>query len=125
MRFRKSLLNNKPYQYQNLLEANQGFDFVQRILDPQNAPSPLLSSDGRIKETHRMAAEFLGKDGTNPAAFPMIINKGGKLVKLNRQEAMEHAKKTGEFIAFPTIDEAVDFTQGYKPKAFRIFYGSK
>ena len=110
------------YQYYDLLEANKNFDFVKRILDPKNSPRPLLSSDGRIKETHRMAAEDLGKGKTNPAAFPMIINKGGKLVKLNRQEAMEHAIKTGEFIAFESIEKALEFSKRYKPPEFERYY---
>jgi len=125
MKKKKSMFSGKRYQYDDLLEANKNFDFVKRILNPQDAPPPLPSTDGREKETHRMAAEYLGKGKTNPAVFPMIVNEGGKLVKLSREDAKKHARDTGEFLAFQTIDDALDFTQGYKPPAFKRFYGSK
>lgn len=121
MKKKKSMFAGENYQYYDLLEANKNFDFVKRILDPKNSPRPL--TDGQIKETHRMAAEYLGKDGTNPAVFPTIVNEGGKLVRLkNIQEARDRAIKTGEFIAFESIEKALEFSKRYKPPEFERYY---
>ena len=120
MKKKKSMFGGESYQYYDLLRANKNFDFVKRILDPKNAPRPI--SDGRIKETHRMAAEYLGKGGTNPAVFPTIVNEGGKLIRLSTEQAMERAIRTGEFIAFDSIQKALDFSKGYKPPEFERYY---
>ena len=120
MKKKKSMFGGESYQYYDLLRANKNFDFVKRILDPKNAPRPI--SDGQIKETHRMAAEYLGKGGTNPAVFPTIVNEGGKLIRLSTEQAMERAIRTGEFIAFDSIQKALDFSKGYKPPEFERYY---
>ena len=123
MEFKRSLLGNAPYQYGDLLHANRKLDFVQRVLNPKDAPKPI--NNGSVRETHRMSAEFLGNNDTLPAAFPLIVNKNGTLVKLDRKQARDHAVKTGEYIAFQDIESAVKFTQSYKTPEFRDYYGGK
>ena len=117
---KKSLMQN-VYPYQDILDANKGKNFIKRILDPESAPSPLLDEAGH-KQTHRMSAEYLGEGGTIPAAFPLVVERGGKLVKLSKQEAAEHARKTGEYVAFKDIKSADQFSRLYKTREFKAFY---
>jgi hypothetical protein len=120
---KKSLLGNANYAYKSLLEANKNKDFVKRILNYKNAPTPI--TEGGKKQTHRMSAEFLGEKGTVPAAFPLIVNKGGKLVKLTKQDAADYARKTGEYIAFKDIKSADQFSRSYKTSEFKRFYDGR
>jgi len=117
---KKSLMQN-VYPYQDILDANKGKNFIKRILDPESAPSPLLDEAGH-KQTHRMSAEYLGEGGTLPAAFPLVIERDGKLVLLSKQEAAEHARKTGEYVAFKDIKSADEFSRSYKTREFKAFY---
>lgn len=120
----KSLIQ-KPYAYSEVLEANKSKNFIKRILDFKSAPAPLPDEAGR-KQTHRMSAEYLGEKGTVPAAFPLVIERGGKLVKLSKSEAADHARKTGEYVAFKDIKSADQFSRSYKTPEFKAFYnGSK
>jgi hypothetical protein len=98
---------------QEILESNATKNFVQRILNPEIAPTP-LDVDGQ-KQTHFMRAEYLGKEDTIPAVFPTVIEREGELFKFeDLEEAKDHARKTGEYIEFKSIEEADLFSREYK-----------
>ena len=99
-----------------LLNKHKDKEFVRRILNPEKAPPPLLLPDGI--ESHRMAAEVDGKG--NWFVFPTIINKGGKLVKINDgQQARRENAKNGEVISFGKDGEAaIAFSKNYKTNKF-------
>jgi hypothetical protein len=121
----KKSLMPAPYAYSNVLQANKDKNFVARILNFESAPAPLPDKAGN-KQTHRMSAEFLGEKGTIPAAFPLVIERDGELVMLSKPEAIDHARKTGEYIAFKDIKSADQFSRSYKTPEFKAFYnGSK
>ena len=111
-------------QIDKILKEHRTKNFVQRILNPENAPEPLIV-EGQ-KQTHFMRAEYLGKEDTIPAVFPTVIEKEGELFKFkDLNEAKDHARNTGEFIQFDSIIEADNFSQSYKgsqDSEFNKFY---
>ena len=117
---KKSLMQN-PYPYSDVLQANKSKNFIKRILDFKSAPATLPDEAGR-KQTHLMSAEYLGEKGTIPAAFPLVIERDGKLVKLSKPEAADYARKTGEYVAFKDINSADQFSRSYKTPEFKAFY---
>jgi hypothetical protein len=106
------------------VEQNKDKEFVQRIINKNQGvqqltveSKPIKLADGsEIKTspswaTHLMAyAEADGKY----YVYPEIVNQGGKLVRLGRDEAFDYAMKTGEFIEFDTEKEAAYFGENYK-----------
>ena len=69
-------------QIDKILEEHRTKNFVQRILNPENAPTPLLV-EGQ-KQTHFMSAEYLGEGESIPAVFPTVIEtEEGELSKLS------------------------------------------
>lgn len=99
-----------PEQYQQLmatLKANAGKTFVQRILRPNDFP--VLEHDGGIA-THRMA---WGEAGGRYFAYPTVMYDG-KSLKDYGDEAWDHAIKSGNYIEFPSANEADWFSRNYK-----------
>jgi len=91
------------------LEDYKDKNFVKRILDPKR--DVIDNKDGSVG-SHLMAADIV--KGKN-IAYPTIIeNKKGELEKLSVEDAQKHAMKTGEFIEFKTLDEAIDWSINYK-----------
>ena len=111
-------------QIDKILKEHRTKNFVQRILNPENAPEPLIV-EGQ-KQTHFMSAEFLGEEDKIPAVFPRVIEtEEGELTKLSLEEAKNHARTTGEYIEFDSIVEADNFSQNYKgpqDSGFNQFY---
>ena len=111
-------------QIDKILKEHRTKNFVQRILNPEKAPEPLIV-EGQ-KQTHFMRAEYLGNEDTVPAVFPTVIEKEGELFKFkDLNEAKDHARNTGEFIQFDSIIEADNFSQSYKgsqDSEFNKFY---
>ncbi len=111
-------------QIDKILKEHRTKNFVQRILNPENAPEPLIV-EGQ-KQTHFMRAEYLGKEDTIPAVFPTVIEREGELFKFEDiNKAKDHARNTGEFIQFDSIVEANNFSQNYKgseKSEFNKFY---
>jgi hypothetical protein len=100
-----------------ILEANKGKEFVQRILDPENSPSMDLGKGWT--GTHLMAAEY-DPDTEKWMVFPTIVNLGDGLQKMPVEQAMRHAKDSGEYIDFADDKEqALWFSKSYK-KVWKI-----
>jgi hypothetical protein len=104
-----------------ILNENSKLNFVQRILTPEKAPAP-IEGEGGVLHTHLMRAEYLGPNGTQPAVFPEVIEQDGKLVHLTLPQAVEHARRTGEYILFDNIKDADTFSQNYKTSGFKNYY---
>jgi len=95
-----------------VLEQNKSKDFVQRIVDPENSPSMDLGKG--YTGTHLMAADWDDEE-QRWMVYPTIVRVNGELKKLEVNEAMMHAKATGEFIDFAgDKDEAIWFSKNYK-----------
>ena len=99
---------------------NPDKEFIQRIANPQNAPAPIMGENGQY-HTHLMSAEFIGPNRI-PAAFPTVINRDGKLVRLSKEDAMDYAYNTGNYIAFDNIQMADEYSQNYKTPNFQRYY---
>lgn len=94
-----------------VLEANKEKDFVKRVLDPENSPSMDLGKGWT--GTHLMAAD-VDEDG-NWMVYPTIVRIDGELKKMEVNEAMLHAKASGEYIDFAgDKDAAIAFSKNYK-----------
>ena len=69
--------------------------------------SPRLAQGDEVS-THQMLS-------FDKYAAPTIVEIGGKLVKLDADQAIEYALKTGEFIEFDNEEDAIKFAEnGYK-----------
>ncbi len=91
----------------SVLNQNKNLNFVQRIRNPVKTIDLGNGQTG----THLMAY-----DPKSKRAFPTIVERDGKLVKLNEgDEAYNYANKTGEYITFKTSEDAKKFANnGYK-----------
>lgn len=93
----------------DILNANAGKTFVQRILKPDNFP---VMDDGRGGiATHRMAWTELPNG--RAAAFPTVLYDGKGLKDYGRG-AWDQAQKSGNVIEFDSPDEASWFSENYK-----------
>jgi hypothetical protein len=100
-----------------ILNENKALNFVQRILDPGKFPTYSYGDEDEQGRgnwgTHRMSYSTVD-DGA--IAYPEIVfdEISGKLKRLGRQEAAQHALKTKQFIKFPTPEDAEWFGNNYK-----------
>jgi hypothetical protein len=96
-----------------ILDANQKLNFVQRIINPDKYPTLPLPDEGPgAYGTHKMSYAT-GEKGA--MVYPEIIQDStGQLKRLGRQEAMDYAKKSGEFIQFNNPQDADWFGKNYK-----------
>ncbi len=94
-----------------VLGKNQHLNFVQRIINADQAPS-IQNEDGTIS-SHKMAFAETG-EGNNKkyVVYPTIIEREGELVELDGQTAMQYASESGEFITFTDPDYAAEFAEG-------------
>ena len=90
-------------------------EFIDRVNNPENYP--FISNDDGSISTHRMAdAEVDGKF----IAFPTIhMSPEGELVELEGRAALDKALDMGNFVEFPTAEEASEYAaDGYKTEKF-------
>jgi len=97
----------------SILRQNASKNFVQRVLRAKEYPV-MKNKDGSVS-THLMAAEIDEKTGKN-IVFPTMIQdkKSEALKQMELRAAQQYAIDSGEYIDFPTLDEAVKFSQSYK-----------
>jgi len=100
---------NDPYiRAMEIMQANQSKPFVQRILQPDNYPSLDLGNGQRA--THLMA--WGDMDGKH-VVYPTVQMDGNGL-KDYGDAAFDRAIKSGDYITFPTAEEADWFSRNYK-----------
>jgi hypothetical protein len=94
---------------EDILMENQKLNFVQRILNPKLNVGREHYYEGETgPSTHYMI------DYDNRIS-PRVVDRGGaKLTPLTAEEAMAYADSTGEYIEFPTPEEASWFAENYK-----------
>jgi hypothetical protein len=99
--------NKRYYKFiKGVLDSNKDKNFVKRIFDPSMT---LDLGDGETG-THMMAY-----DPKSKRAYPTIVEKDGKLVRLGDDEAYDYADQTKEFIEFKSAKDAKEFSEnGYK-----------
>mgnify|MGYP003679651460 CR=1 FL=1 len=102
-----------------ILQANKDLDFVKRIeqIKGKAADDPSIPSIDLGKGytgTHLMAADWDDEE-ERWLVYPTIVNIDGELTQMEANEAMLHAKSTGEFIDFSgDKDAAIAFSKNYK-----------
>tara|TARA_R110000803_G_scaffold191946_1_gene254680 strand:- start:250 stop:729 length:480 start_codon:yes stop_codon:yes gene_type:complete len=116
-----------PMNLQNMatLDKNKTLPFVDRVLKPEEYPTPSLFDEDRM-QTHVMGAEQ-DEDTGEWFVFPSVIFKDGKYTKFNdNRKAMRFAKKTGNIIPFGKGEnakqKALNFSINYKPENFKEHY---
>lgn len=97
----------------SILDANKQKNFIQRILRPEM--NPVFHAEGTPEgshSTHLMSnAEVDGKN----ISYPNIIQlNDGSLKQLSGRDAVAHAMESGEYVQFPTPEEAEAFSTNYK-----------
>ena len=119
----EDLIKMMNIQNMGTLYQNKDLPFVDRIINPQNYPTPSIFDEGGRMQTHFMSATP-DKEG-NWYAYPNIIFEDGEYKKLdlNEDQALEYAKKSGNVISFgKNKDAAIDFSKNYKPEEFKEYY---
>lgn len=95
----------------DILRKNADKSFVKRILSPDKYPT-LDNNDGTIS-THSMAWGET-EDGRVFAYPTVLLRPDGSLERYGDAEAWEHTQRTGNFIEFPSREQADWFTKNYK-----------
>ena len=94
---------------EQILNENNGKNFVKRILMPEAYPT-LKKGKGAIA-THEMA---WGEADGKFYVFPTIMQEQDKSLKEYGKDAFDVAIKRKEFISFDNAKDAEDFSKGYK-----------
>ena len=97
------------YKLLQVLDNNREKNFVQRILYPENYPT-LPIGKGKFA-THLMS---WGESNNKYYVFPTVIYERDKLKQYKPDAAFKRALDSGEYIEFPSSDEADQFTKQYK-----------
>jgi len=95
------------------LQANKKLDFVRRLYEP-NTPSIPTPPEVEGYVPGQTSTHLLGYDPKSRRVYPRVVNQGGRLNFLQPDPAYDYADSTGEFIEFPTAEQAKFFTQNYK-----------
>jgi len=100
---------NRTKWVDSTLNANRGLDFVKRLYQ-KNTPS--IQIPGELgRSTH-----FMKYDPGTRRVYPSVVNQHGNLRHLLGGDApWDYADNTGEYITFPTVEQAQWFgSDGYK-----------
>ena len=94
------------------LHQNQQLNFVQRVLQPDRWPA---IQHGDWQMTHLMG--YSGPDEVGQhIVYPHVVwdPAGQQLRQLDPQQAYRYARSTGEYIPFPSEQQAAYFSRRYK-----------
>ena len=119
----EDLIKMMNIQNMGTLYQNKDLPFVDRVINPQDYPTPSILDEGGRMQTHFMSATP-DREG-NWFAYPNIIFEDGnyKKLDLNEDQALEYAKKSGNIISFgKNKNAAIDSSKNYKPEEFKEYY---
>jgi hypothetical protein len=102
--------NSEKDFIRKLFQKNAHKDFVFRALYPEQSPK-LDNGDGSVS-SHSMA--YATGEGGKAYVFPTVVRSGEGLVRLEGQQAWQHAAKTGEFIEVDSKAKAAWLSKNYK-----------
>jgi hypothetical protein len=91
-----------------ILEANKDKDFVNRIMNAKDFPS-LPNRDGSTSTIDMMFSQLNGKF----YVYPSVVYDEGEMARLGPDTAFGRAMRMGDYIEFPTLQEAYEFTKEY------------
>lgn len=104
---------NKKAYVDSTLNANKNLDFVKRLYDSKlSIPTPRNIEGWKPgqRSTHLMSY-----DPESKRVYPEVVNINGKLQYLPGDRAWDYADQTGEFIQFPTSEQAEWFANSTSP----------
>ena len=94
---------------EDILMENQRLNFVQRILNPELNVGREHFYEGETRPSSHFMFQYDNK------VAPAVVDTGGaKLTPFDLDRAMSYADSTGEYIEFPTPEEASWFAENYK-----------
>ena len=104
-----------------ILNQHADKSFVKRILEYKEGESPVLNNADGSFSTHSMSANH-SIDGKHIYVYPTVVKgKNGKLKRLDDENygddgrpAMNNALKTGNYIEFNSLQDAIWFSKHYK-----------
>jgi len=96
-------------QILEILNKNMHLEFVKRIMGAKNFPT-LPNRDGS-ESTHGMM--FCGGDGKF-YVYPSVVYDEEVMARLGPDTAFGRAMRLGDYIEFPTLQEAYEFSKEYK-----------
>jgi hypothetical protein len=115
---------NKGLNLSNMMTLlnNRDVPFVDRVLNPQDYPTPSIFDKENRMQTHFMMASP-DKEG-NWFVFPSVVFEDGKYKKIeNEDEAFKYAKKNKNIVSFGKNKQAaINFSANYKPEEFKTYY---
>jgi hypothetical protein len=116
---RKRFYWNDP-RVDSVLQANKQLNFVDRYLYPTKYPVLARNDDGtestKMKYDERKGYSTHSMMSADRSVFPTVVQlPDGSMKRLEPEDAINYALKTGEYIKFPTEAEAQKFAEnGYK-----------
>lgn len=102
-----------PVDVMKILQENKDKNFVQRLLYPDMHPKMNRPDLGLGSYSTHLMSYATTDNGA--VVYPEIIQQEDQSLKrLDRQEAYNHAMRTGEHIKFDNPEDASWFTENYK-----------
>ena len=90
-----------------ITNRNRNIEWVDRALNPKEGLF-IENEDGR-RSTHELS--FVTGDRGEAYVFPTIVNKNGKLVRMEQDEALKYAEKTNTLVEIPNVKLAEYYSQ--------------
>ena len=95
------------------INANKNLEFIRRAVenDGLSIPTP-KGAPGYGKGM--TSSHLMTYDPKSRRSYPELVNINGTLKYLTGDDAYNYAEDTGEYIQFPTAEQANYFSQNYK-----------
>jgi len=104
---------NKVGYLDSTINANRNLEFIRRAIenDGLSIPTP-KGAPGYGKGM--TSSHLMTFDPKSRRSYPELVNMNGTLKYLTGDDAYNYAEDTGEYIQFPTAEQADYFSQNYK-----------
>jgi hypothetical protein len=95
------------------VNANKNLDFIQRAMQDNGMSIPTPKGAPGYGEG-KTSSHLMTFDPKSRRAYPELVNMNGSLKYLTGDAAYNYAEDNGEYIQFPTSEQADYFSQNYK-----------
>ena len=95
------------------VNANRNLEFIRRAIE-NNGPSISTPKGAPGYGKGMTSSHLMTFDPKSRRSYPELVNINGTLKYLTGDDAYNYAEDTGEYIQFPTAEQADYFSQNYK-----------
>lgn len=95
------------------VNANQNLEFIQRAMQ-NNGPSIPTPKGAPGYRQGMTSSHLMTYDPKSARSYPELVSMNGSLKYLTGDDAYNYAEDTGEYIQFPTAQQAQYFSKNYK-----------